>query len=542
MTTTANTERPEKSEREFHPRILVVEDEAIVACHFQQRLTRMGYTVTGLAYDSEQAVQKASETNPELILMDINLGHGLNGIETAMLIRKQQDLPIIYITANSDTDTVRRAARSGPFGYILKPFEDRELETAIHLGVAKHKMELRLKESERRFNATLTSVADGLIATDPDGRIEFFNDSAEIITGWTHADVLGRKLSDVFLLKDDGTHGPSTNVFSPFLPGVLPGDSRTVLLARRDGTTIPIEYRAAHIHDERQYSKGVVISFSDITGRRHAEEKIHTAQQQLTEAHQHLQHKHEELQSFYHTVSHEVKTPLTSAREFVSLVMEGLAGPVTDTQKEYLSIAQESCDQMHTCINDMLDVTRLETGKMNIEFRTSSLADLTRRIVTRQMSAAERKGVHLNCTIKPGVGDILMDETRIAQVIGNLLNNALKFTSEGGLVSVVVEPLATLADHVRITVSDTGCGIHKKHLARIFDRLYQVRDGDASSRMGLGLGLYICHELVRLHNGSICVESVIGQGSTFYVTLPVSPKKSFLPMGHANELVAHLAA
>jgi len=517
----------------------VVEDEAIVAHDFQRRLVRLGYSVTGVALDGRQAVAQAMETNPELILMDINLGEGMNGIEAALTIQEQRDLPVIYITANSDDNTLRHAALSGQFGYVLKPFEDRELETAIQMGMAKHEAECCLKESQQRFNATLTSIADGVVAAQADGSIEFFNRAAEEISGWPQADTLGRKLSEVLSLQDDGTHGSDTDFFSSFRqPEVLPGDSRTAWLKRRDGVTVPIEYRASHIRDERRRSGGVVISFSDISERRQAEQELRRAQADLIEALACLKQKHEELQSFYHTVSHEVKTPLTSAREFASLVLEGLAGPVNDTQRDYLRITQQSCDQMRTCINDMLDVTRLETGKMSVALKQASAGELARRMVTSLMPFAQRKGVHLTCTVRPGTGDILMDEIRISQVISNLLNNALKFTPRGGSISVVVQPAGGESGDIQIIVADNGRGIPREHLPRIFDRLYQVRGSDASSSMGLGLGLHICHELVRLHNGSIRVESEVGAGSTFRVTLPASPDRGQALPGRSDTPVS----
>ncbi|HEY6168131.1 MAG TPA: response regulator [Verrucomicrobiae bacterium] len=508
------------------PRVLVVEDEVIVAMDFEQRLKRLGYTVAGVAHDGRQAITKTAEGNPELILMDINLGGGMSGIESAVTIRQRHDVPVIYVTAYSDPDTVRRAAQSDPFGYILKPFEDRELETAIQVGMVKHEMEHRLRESEQRFNATLTSIADGLIATKADGRIAFFNPSAEKITGWIQPDALGRVLGEVFPLADDGTHGQGTDFFSSFtLPGMLPGSSRTASLRRRDGVQIPVEYRAAHIHNDNCQLTGVVISFSDIRGRREAEARILRTQEELKRAHDHLMHKHEELQKFYHTVSHELKTPLTSGREFVSLVLEGLGGPVTETQKDYLGIARESCDQMRTCINDMLDVTRLETGKMSIELNPGCVGELVTRVVSMLKPAASRRKIQLSCEVQPDVPHIPMDETRIAQVLTNLLNNALKFTPEGGRISVTVSCPPAQPGEVLISVADTGRGIPRENLNRIFDRLYQVRDADAASCKGLGLGLFICRELVSLHGGAIRVESEPGKGSTFFVTLPVAPRR-----------------
>lgn len=523
MTATNTLQRAGTAAVAALPGILVVEDEAIVAFDFQQRLKRMGYTVTGVAHNGAQAVKIAAETRPELILMDINLGPGMNGVETAMLIQEKQDLPVIYITANSDTDTVNRAAESSPFGYILKPFEDRELQTAIQLGMAKHQVEQRLKESERRFSATLSSIADGVIATDPRGRIEFFNHAAEAITGKHSSGVLGVDLRTAFSLQDDGTADATVETLFNFAPDhPLPGNSHTALLLQGTGCKIPIEYRAAHIHDERGAFRGTVISFSDISARRQAEDNVRRSQEQLRESHLRLTEKHEELQSFYHTVSHELKTPLTSAREFVSLVLEGLAGRVSKTQKEYLGIAQESCDQMRTCINDLLDVTRLKTGKLSAVFKSASVGQLARRLVLRLTPAAKRKRIRMTCTVKAGVPRLLMDETRIAQVISNLLNNALKFTAEGGAVSLTVQPSADPA-YVEILVADNGSGIAPEHLPRIFDRLYQVRGPKADSCMGLGLGLFICRELVDLHAGRIEVESKEGEGSRFQVTLPLSP-------------------
>jgi len=507
------------------PRVLIVEDETIIAFDFQQRLLRMGYTVTGVAHNGREAVQQSLASRPELVLMDFNLGVGMNGIEAAMAIRQQQDLPIIYITANSDPDTVRRAAISGPFGYILKPFEDRELDTAIQMRMVKHEMERRLLESERRFNATLTSIADGVIATDGAGHIAFVNTSAEIITGWRMQEALGRKLTETILLRNDGTHQDGTDFFSTFHTSAgVGGVSRTALLVRRAGGIIPIEYRAAHIHDDHNRLTGTVISFSDIRLRKLAEEKIRRAQEELTCAHENLTRKHEELQKFYHTVSHELKTPLTSAREFTSLTLEGLAGPLNNTQREYLAIVRESCDRMRTCINDMLDVTRLETGKMTIELARGSVGNLARRVVTMLMPAAERKRIELQCHPAPDVPDILMDETRIAQVITNLLNNSLKFTAEGGHVTVSVNASPTQPGRVELIVRDTGRGIPIHHLGRIFDRLYQVDDENGAGSQGLGLGLHICQELVHLHGGEIRVESEVGKGSAFCVSLPCVPE------------------
>lgn len=229
-----------------------------------------------------------------------------------------------------------------------------------------------------------------------------------------------------------------------------------------------------------------------------------------------------EIQKFYHTLSHELKTPLTSAREFVSIVMDGLAGPLNETQLEYLGIAKESCDQLRLYINDLLDVTRLETGKMSIEFQTLPLAALMERVVEMLAPAAVGKGVSLSCDCQPDLPPVPIDKQRIQQVLTNLTANAIKFTPAGGHIRLSLSETPTDPTCLQVAVHDTGPGIPKDQFDVIFDRLYQANHNDqpVESRSGLGLGLYICRELVGLHGGRIWVESEIGKGSTFSFVIP----------------------
>jgi two-component system sensor histidine kinase GlrK len=215
-----------------------------------------------------------------------------------------------------------------------------------------------------------------------------------------------------------------------------------------------------------------------------------------------------------------MKTPLTSAREFVSIVLDGLAGSLSEAQREYLSYARESCDQMTLGLNDLLDSTRLETGKLHIALQPGCVSSLVARVVVSMAPQAQDKRIQLEQSIAPDLPQVLMDEKRITQVLTNLLSNALKFTPEGGEVSVRVGSDPGRPRCVLVSVSDTGRGIERAQLDQVFDRLYQIRSGDATIEGGLGLGLYICREVVRLHGGEIWVDSTPGKGSTFFFTVP----------------------
>jgi two-component system, sensor histidine kinase and response regulator len=238
------------------------------------------------------------------------------------------------------------------------------------------------------------------------------------------------------------------------------------------------------------------------------------------------------------TLSHELKTPLTSAREFISIVLDGLGGPLTPKQREYLSLAAESCDQLAALVTDLLDVARLETGKLPLDPVPASMGDLASRLVALLTPAAHEKGIRLRLETAPGLPPVRMDENRIAQVVTNLLSNALKFTPTGGEVVLRVAERPERPGSVLVSVTDTGRGIEQEQLDRVFDRLYQARRSDAALHGGLGLGLSICRELVALHGGDIWVESQPGRGSTFAFTLPAcepppAPRTSH-PVGGAS--------
>lgn len=301
-----------------------------------------------------------------------------------------------------------------------------------------------------------------------------------------------------------------------FLSGMV-GDEVAVESLKAGATDYVLKDRPARLVPaiQRALKEAEVLAH-----RRQAEKEKRRIQAELEESNRNLVRKNHEIQEFYHTLSHELKTPLTSASEFISIVMDGLAGPVNKTQLEYLAIAQDSCHQLRGCINDLLDATRLDTGKLTVELKPTALDELVHRVVSAMRPAATQKKVTLAEKVQPNLPKIPLDEYRITQVVNNLLSNALKFTPAEGRIDVKVHEARSTPDVLEISISDTGCGLVKEDRDRIFDRLYQVKAGDAATGQGLGLGLYLCRELVQLHGGNIRVESDPGRGSTFTFVLP----------------------
>ena len=175
--------------------IMVVEDEGIVAQDIETTLQSLGYSVPYVASNADEAIAKAEEIHPDLILMDIVMPGERDGVEAAEEIKDRFHIPVIYLTAYADDETLRRAKATEPFGYILKPFQKRELYTQIERALYRHSLEQKLKESEEWFSATLQSISNAVIATDKAGMIKFLNPMAEALTGWKKSEVMGKERS-----------------------------------------------------------------------------------------------------------------------------------------------------------------------------------------------------------------------------------------------------------------------------------------------------------------------------------------------------------
>lgn len=252
---------------------------------------------------------------------------------------------------------------------------------------------------------------------------------------------------------------------------------------------------------------------------------VASKQQYLQIANEQLTKQNEEIKRFYHSVSHELKTPLTSLREFVSMVHDGVAGDTTDEQHDLLSTALESCDQLCAHLDDLTDSVSLETGSFRLDLHRLDPAEVVDKSMRQFEPLFESADIRFSHQAEVGLPAIQGDETRLVQVISILLTNAKKFTAAGGSVVLTSESAGHDGSAVKFSVEDSGCGIEEKHLNLVFDRLYQVSQEDewgCHSREGLGLGLSIAKQIILQHGGELTVKSVLGEGSTFSFTVPAS--------------------
>jgi len=224
---------------------------------------------------------------------------------------------------------------------------------------------------------------------------------------------------------------------------------------------------------------------------------------------------------FLSHLSHELRTPLTCIHQYVTLLLDGLAGPIAPEQSDHLKTVLKSVNQLHAMIRDLLEATRAESGKLRVEPRCVTIAELIEQAVAMIQPAAHEKQIGLEVGLDQRIPLVYADPGRVLEVLINLIDNAIKFTPAQG--SIMVKACLADADRssVYVSVSDTGRGIAPEARALIFERLYQDPESVDNNRSGLGLGLFICRELIRMHNGRIWVASEPGQGATFTFTLPI---------------------
>lgn len=262
-------------------KILIVEDNRIVAEDLKNSLEEMGYEVISIATTGELALQAVQQNQPDITLMDIRLGKGMNGIETADQL-KNYNIPVVYLTAHADQNTLAKAKLTEPYGYLVKPFDIDELQSAVEIAVYKHQAEHKIKEHRQWLETTLTSIGDGVIATDEKGCVKFMNPVAEELTGWKQQEAYTKPLDEVFRIINEQTRAIVENPVQKVIEtGQIVGLANHTVLISKDGREIPIKDSGAPILLDRTYLDGVVLVFQDDTESRLAKNKLRHSKERL---------------------------------------------------------------------------------------------------------------------------------------------------------------------------------------------------------------------------------------------------------------------
>ncbi len=499
--------------------ILIVEDERIVVEDIKMSLQRLGYSVSGTAASGEDAVKKAEKMRPDLVLMDIVLEGKMDGTEAAAAIRSRFDIPIVYITAYADKKILERAKVTEPFGYILKPFEDKELGPILEIALYKHRMERRLKESEEWFFTMLKSIGDGVIATDTKGLVTFMNPVAQALTGWKQKEALGRPLKDVFKIINGKTGIPVNNPATRVLEkGSVIGLANNTVLIAKDGKKVPIDDSSAPIKHEKGKIKGVVLVFQDITDRKKRSDELGKAYADLKRTQQELIHSEKlaALGRFSSGIAHEIKNPLgiiLGGSEFLEMKLSKVDPDV----KTAINKIKESTFRANTIVKDLLKFSRPS------ELKTERIDP--NDLIRETLSLFKYRTLLIEVKIKTHFAKEKMyleiDKNQIQQVFFNLLMNAIEAMPKGGTIMIKTYKMAPSESSLAkklcvIKVSDKGEGISKNNLQRIFEPFFTTK----RERKGTGLGLSMSKMIVNNHNGDLVIESKPEKGTAAKIILP----------------------
>ncbi len=256
-------------------RILIVEDEIIIAEGLQRKLKKMGYDVPVIVTSGEEAIKTIKENNPDIVLMDIVIHGEMDGIETAEQIHSFFDIPVVYLTAFADEKTLEKAKITEPFGYLIKPFKEREIQIAIEIALYKHEMLRRLKQSERSLReknqwleAVVESIGDAVIATDPKGIISLMNPIAEALTGWKQNEAIGKPLTGIFnIISEESDRKIENPVKKAIREEKFYGLADHSMLVTKDGIKIPVDIIGSTIKIDGDSVIGIVFIFCDIFER-----------------------------------------------------------------------------------------------------------------------------------------------------------------------------------------------------------------------------------------------------------------------------------
>ncbi|TVR93909.1 MAG: response regulator [Spirochaetaceae bacterium] len=510
---------PDGNAREEAVRILIVEDERLVAVDIKHRLQRFGYSVVRVVSDGAGAISATKELSPSLVLMDIGLQGTMDGIEAADRIGKLGDVPIIFVTANAEDTILQRALKGNAVGYVLKPFRDREIVVSIEMALYKADAERKLREVRWWTENTLETISEGVIAVDQSGLIRYMNSSAELLTGWSRDEVRDKTAEDILqtdLLSDESESQVAGRVegMTQIHPDFF---SRRVQLTTKNGGRVPIELVERVLYSPEGDPRGLVYSLKDIREYLRYEGELHASRAEAIEAAR-------SRSEFVANMSHELRTPLNSIIGMSELALERAE---TTELREFLGILRNSGNSLLGLINGILDFSKIEAGKMKLLDQDFQLLELFQGCLEHIAVQAHKKKVRVvQCLPVSLAGKVTADKQKLKQVLLNLLSNAVKFTNSGeiALTALQEDPETPGAmPMLRIEVQDTGEGIPSEKLEQVFDAFTQI-DGSATRHYGgTGIGLSITKSLVSLFGGTVGVESEPGRGTCFFVRLPIVP-------------------
>jgi two-component system phosphate regulon sensor histidine kinase PhoR len=485
-------------------RILVVDDERDIRDASERILTRAGFQLY-TAKRGEEGLQVFEEAHPAIVLLDLKMP-GMDGMEVLKRLRERDSsVLVIVITGYATVETAIEAMKQGAYDFISKPFEPDQLRIVVNRAAEKIRLTWDTQKLEQekartlfdldteksRLRTIIQSLPNGIMVTNTSGKVVLINSSCKQMLKLPAETTTGRPIQNYIFDEALVNLGIEISKGRHVDYGDIPEQEYAP-----DPETF-LKVIAQPVLGERKECLGAILNFVDITN-------LKVLDRLKSE--------------FVAKVSHELRSPLSTIHEQIALVIGDLVSSQPEQHQHLLSRAKEKTQGLITLIGDLLDLSRMEDGMIGREPKPVRVEDLLKSIVDFLSTKASSKKQSLTLEIlAKDLPEIKADPVAVESIFGNLITNAMTYTQEGGWIRVEVDKAGI---NIRVRVRDNGFGIAEKHLDKIFDRFYRVKDEKTRFITGTGLGLSIVKGLVESLGGIIEVSSTVGEGSTFTVLLP----------------------
>lgn len=496
-------------------KILIVENESIIAKDLEVTIKKMGWKDCQVVFSGEAAIAHIIQQHPDIILMDIKLGGGLDGIDVAEQIAAFSDIPIIYLTAYTDDDVLVRAKDTRPYGYIVKPFEERNLQVNIEMALYKHQAEKKLREKDKWMQRIIENLEEGLIAVDKEMRVQLMNPPAESLTGLKKSEAIGLPVDQVIKIIEKNSQERVRLPFQETMTlGTMVSLSNDMIMESAEGNLANIDGKCFPVADEDGNISGAMLVFHDITRKEQLERRVRQSQ------------KMEAIGTLTGGIAHDFNNLLSVILGYSELLLRQMSQD--RGSKTYHSIDQVviAAKRARELVKQILAFSRQSEDKRK-PIRVTPLVNEALKL----MKPSLPENIKIHRSIHSEEGTVIADATQLYQVLMNLFTNAIFAMKEkGGVLDVSLEEMTLENDfmgnygnlkagcYLKLSVGDTGSGIPSEVMPRIFEPFFTTKNRDE----GTGMGLAVVYGIIQGHRGGINVRSTPGQGSVFDVFFPLA--------------------
>lgn len=537
-------------------KILIVEDELLVAEDIAFRLKSLGYLITDLVISGEDALRAIRKEQPDLILMDIMLKGGLDGIQTHELINKEYKIPLVYLTSYSDEKTFSRAKLTQPFGYIIKPFEERELHTVIEVALYKHSMEMRL-ERQLKNEELISRISTQLLATKTEDLDAAIIDSLRLFSEFAGVDksfiliideenytydsvyewCFDKKYSVTGLMKNVPLNNIKWSLEKLRNNKVLTINSLSDFPDEAQNERELVEsfgiksYTAVGLNYDNKISG--IIGFDSIVSKKEWDERelysvklfseiiANTLERKqievrLINSEKNLRELNAAKDKFFSIIAHDLKNPFMGILGFTEILSNSFEQYDDAEKQKMISFIKRSAESAYKLLENLLEWSRIQIGVAKVTPVQTDISILINDSITSLKDVAHTKNIKIITTVQSETY-VYADEEMIKTIIRNLLTNAIKFSHPDGYVKITAEDSK---ENLKLSITDKGIGVKKELLNNLFRIDKSITTKGTLGEKGTGLGLILCKEFVEKNNGKLIVDSKEKEGSTFSIILP----------------------